>query len=718
VTVNSVANVILRNNSGQDVTLQAAQNFAMGVVLGNATDNKIYVDGSGNIIISSIISGSSKPLTLAGSGAGALTLSGPNTYSGNTTISSGTLKLASTGTINSTPQIVIAAGATYDVSVITSPYTLSASTTLSASGTGTTIGSTAATIKGPTTVSLGSQGVALTFTPTGFNGDTTHPALLVSQGALTFNNNTISVNNAAATPLGVGTYRLIQVTGGTINSAPNTSVSIAGAGKAAGTTAAISVSGGNVNLVVSKGNPTFSALTASQAITYGTSSITLSGKVGTADPVYPANGETVTVTINGNAQNTTINDTTGDFSFSYNPSAVPFSASAYTITYSYGGNANLNSAGDASKTLTVNKAPLTITGLTGSDRVYDGLTTAAFTGTAAYSGLVNGETFSVSGSPSASFATATVASGKTINVTGYTAPSTNYSLTQPTLSGNITPAATTTLLAASANPVATTSNVTFVATISGSTPPTGTVLFKTNGVAWGSAVTLVADGKATNSTTLLPHGTNVVTAEYSGSSNYLPSTNTLSLLVNSAPVGGVHAVTTRTNLPVTLSVSKLKTGDSDADNDSLTLTGVANASPSGATVSLVGNVITYTPPADTFGAGSFTYTLADGFGGVTSVTVSVTITDPTAGGVSANAIYTATAGSEFVVRFAGVPGQTYTVEHAPSPTGPWAKLANFTAPASINDESFSLDTGIGVFEVREITGGSSAGYYRTVSPSY
>jgi hypothetical protein len=229
---------------------------------------------------------------------------------------------------------------------------------------------------------------------------------------------------------------------------------------------------------------------------------------------------------------------------------------------------------------------------------------------------------------------------------------------------------------------------------------------------------LVADGKATNSTTLLPHGTNVVTAEYSGSSNYLPSTNTLSLLVNSAPVGGVHAVTTRTNLPVTLSVSKLKAGDSDPDNDPFTLTGVANPSPSGAAVSLVGNVITYTPLADTSGAGSFTYTLADGFGGVTSVTVSVTIADPTAGGVSANAIYAATVGSEFVVHFAGVPGQTYTVEHASSPTGPWAKLANFLAPASINDPSFSLDTGIGVFEVRENTGGSSAGYYRTVSPSY
>ncbi|AWA30059.1 hypothetical protein HYN48_08185 [Flavobacterium magnum] len=88
---------------------------------------------------------------------------------------------------------------------------------------------------------------------------------------------------------------------------------------------------------------------------------------------------------------------------------------------------------------TVNAAALTITGLTGSNKVYDRLTTASFTGTAAYSGLQNGESFSVSGTPVANFTTATVGNGKTINITGYTAPSTNYSLTQPNLTANITP---------------------------------------------------------------------------------------------------------------------------------------------------------------------------------------------------------------------------------------------------------------------------------------
>ncbi len=83
---------------------------------------------------------------------------------------------------------------------------------------------------------------------------------------------------------------------------------------------------------------------------------------------------------------------------------------------------------------------LTITGLTGANKVYNGLTTAIFTGTAAYSGLVNAETFTVSGTPSASFATAAVGTGKAITITGYTAPTANYSLTQPALTANITTA--------------------------------------------------------------------------------------------------------------------------------------------------------------------------------------------------------------------------------------------------------------------------------------
>ena len=95
-TVNSITNVILRNNSNQLLTLQnneTGSGKTMNVVLANSTENIINIDGTGGITISSIISGTSRNLTKAGSGAGVLTLSGVNTYTGTTKVNSGELRL-------------------------------------------------------------------------------------------------------------------------------------------------------------------------------------------------------------------------------------------------------------------------------------------------------------------------------------------------------------------------------------------------------------------------------------------------------------------------------------------------------------------------------------------------------------------------------------------------------------------------------------------------
>jgi len=197
-------------------------------------------------------------------------------YTGNLTImNNGDLALGVSGSIDNAASISIAAKSVFDVSARSS-YVLSANTTLSASGTGEVIGSSAATIKGASagTVSLGSQAITLNYSPT-YTGDTTHPALLISQGALTLNNNPITVNIAAVQPLGNGTYRLVEVTGGSITGTPNATPTITGTGLATGATAAISVSGGNVNLVVSGATATPANLTwtiASGSITDGSGS--------------------------------------------------------------------------------------------------------------------------------------------------------------------------------------------------------------------------------------------------------------------------------------------------------------------------------------------------------------------------------------------------------------------------------------------------------------
>jgi hypothetical protein len=100
----------------------------------------------------------------------------------------------------------------------------------------------------------------------------------------------------------------------------------------------------------------------------------------------------------------------------------------------YSGNIVLSSSGATSVNVatvssSVTAKALTITGLTANNKSYDGLTTATVTGTAAYAGLVNGETFSVSGTPTFNFNTATVGNSKSVTVAGYTeAPPKNWTV--------------------------------------------------------------------------------------------------------------------------------------------------------------------------------------------------------------------------------------------------------------------------------------------------
>ncbi|MEI7929012.1 MAG: YDG domain-containing protein, partial [Verrucomicrobiales bacterium] len=125
------------------------------------------------------------------------------------------------------------------------------------------------------------------------------------------------------------------------------------------------------------------------------------------------------------------------------PATATVSGSPYSGNVSIsGGGATTQNVATASSTVAA-KA-LTLSGLTGVGRAYDRTTTATLSGTPAYVGLANGESFSVSGTAAASFATKTVGTAKPITVIGYQAPSSNYSITQPTgLTADITSVALT-----------------------------------------------------------------------------------------------------------------------------------------------------------------------------------------------------------------------------------------------------------------------------------
>jgi autotransporter-associated beta strand protein len=141
--------------------------------------------------------------------------------------------------------------------------------------------------------------------------------------------------------------------------------------------------------------PAFSNLSSSQSVTYGTTNITLSGMLSARLEQYPADGEIVSITINGQVRNTAIANGNGSFSCSYNPATNPVAGSPYAINYFYAGNGVFNAASNSSTTLTINPAPLSITA-SNVAKIYDGLPYSGGNGVS-FSGFVNGENSNVLG---------------------------------------------------------------------------------------------------------------------------------------------------------------------------------------------------------------------------------------------------------------------------------------------------------------------------------
>jgi hypothetical protein len=148
--------------------------------------------------------------------------------------------------------------------------------------------------------------------------------------------------------------------------------------------------------------------------------------------------------------------------------------------------------------------------------------------------------------------------------------------------------------------------------------------------------------------------------------------------------------------------------DSDADSDPLTLTAVGNALPAGATVTLAGNFVVYTAPANNAGNGSFTYTLSAGAHTVTG-TVTVTETSTSGGGGGTpNYLTLVPSGNDFVVTFLGVPGGSFRVQYSTSTAPPyvWTEFA----PQAIYTAAPN-----GVFTHTDVNPPGPVRFYRAVS---
>jgi alpha-L-rhamnosidase len=327
ITIGSGTTLLLTN---------AATIYGPGLITNNGT----FMDGSpGAQTLSGIISGTGA-VEVNASGA-ALTLNAADTYSGNTVISAGTLLLGAAGSINNTPNISISAGATFDVSALSS-YTLGANASLTAGGT-----ATPASVKG--IVSFGSRPVTL-------NYDGSHPALAIPSGTLTLDGNAFAVNGS---PLSDGNYTLIQQTTGSIT-VSGTFPAPTGTAIPPAVTATISVSGGNVVLTIGKMIPVITWATPA-AIPYGAA--------------LGASQLDATASVSG--------------SFAYTPplgTILNAGANTLSVLFTPTDTTDYSSA-TQTVSLVVSTAPLTVSA-NNTNRQY-GQTNPVFTGTLA--GVVNGD---------------------------------------------------------------------------------------------------------------------------------------------------------------------------------------------------------------------------------------------------------------------------------------------------------------------------------------
>ncbi len=189
-----------------------------------------------------------KRVEITKTGSATQTLTGVNTYSGNTTVNAGKLALTGSGSIANTPRISIADGATFDVSGITpSGYNITGSGTIQTLAAVSLSGTANIDATGKS-VTLDS-GALLTFKA---DGTAVTVGKISVAGALNLNANAITLN-ITGSALAAGTYRLLDCTGTLANSGTFATPTITGTALGANKNAYIQVTtgaAGHVDLVV------------------------------------------------------------------------------------------------------------------------------------------------------------------------------------------------------------------------------------------------------------------------------------------------------------------------------------------------------------------------------------------------------------------------------------------------------------------------------------
>jgi autotransporter-associated beta strand protein len=484
-----------------------------------ANPASVTVDQSGaSLLLGGVISGTGG---LTKAGAGTLTLSGANNYTGTTAISAGVLNVNS---VQGASPVTIAAGAQLggsgtvgtitDNGGVVSPgapapailtdsgdLDLSAASTYSVALNGTTAGSGYSQLDVSGMVNLAGATLKVTdgFTPTG-NAQFT---IISNKGGNAVSGTFAGLAEGATLEVGNDGYRISYVGGaghdvvlthlGLSTTTVSSSSSSVSHGQTVNLTATVASADSTITTTPTGMVQFFNGMTS-----LGTA--TLSSGTGTLSNVtLPVGTASVTAMYQGD---NTFDDSTSS------PITITVTTAAPTISVS---GSPAPSVFGQSVTLTA-----TLSGTGGSP-----------TGTVTFlSGGITLGTATLS-SGSASVSTTTLPVGSDTILAQYSGD-TNFSAGSSSATQTVNQASTTTTLTATPTTASAGQPVTLAATVAAISPgagtPTGTITFMSGSTALGTA-SVGANGYATLTTVTLPAGSNSIIAQYSGDSNFRTSSS-------------------------------------------------------------------------------------------------------------------------------------------------------------------------------------------------
>jgi autotransporter-associated beta strand protein len=382
-----------------------------GIVLGTG-GGTINVLSTKTATYGGIIADNSGAGSLIKTGAGILTLTGTaNSYTGSTTITAGELRLNPIANATFASQIVLNGG-TLSTTSITGTRTFTSSSTLN--------------LAASSTIALGGNAHTLTF---------------ANSSSVSWAGTTLTITGWIGTAGSTGTAGQIFVGAGGLTSAQLAKINFSGYSNGA-----MIVAGELLPFVSSSPTISTSGTLSAVSTTYGTAtasptSFTASGINLTADiSISAPSGYEISQTVGG-ASGYATTQTLIQSSGTISSTTIYVRLAASSVVGSYTGNIQLTSTGAdtvnvATVSSSVGTATLTITNLSPSNKTYDG-TNAVVTGTAQFNNLKNGESFTPN-SITWTFPDKNVGTAKVLTKSGtYSAPSSNYTVTQPTLTADI-----------------------------------------------------------------------------------------------------------------------------------------------------------------------------------------------------------------------------------------------------------------------------------------